>query len=67
MKDTLRALYVDDEPELLDIGKVFLEESGDFSVTTIDSAAAAISLLSKEQFDAIISDYQMPGMEWTTT
>ena len=67
MPDPLRVLYVDDEPGLLEIGKLFLEESRDFSVTTIDSAAAAISLLIKEQFDAIISDYQMPGMQWTTT
>ena len=63
MAEKISVLYVDDEPELLDIGKLFLEESGDFSVTTIDSAVAAISLISNENFDAIISDYQMPGMD----
>jgi len=63
MPDTLRVLYVDDEPDLLDIGKLFLEESGDFSVVTIDSATAALALLKKEFFHAIISDYQMPGMD----
>jgi len=63
MKDTLRILYVDDEPDLLDIGKVFLEQSGDFSVTTIGSAPAALDLLLKEKFDAIVSDYQMPKMD----
>ncbi len=63
MADTLRVLYVDDEPELLEIGKVFLEESGDFSVTIIGSAPAALDLLIKEQFDAIISDYQMPILD----
>jgi len=59
----IRILYVDDEPDLLEIGKMFLELSGDFSVNTIDSASAALELLKKEQFDAIISDYQMPGMD----
>jgi PAS domain S-box-containing protein len=63
MPDTLRVLYVDDEPDLLEIGRVFLEQSGDFSVTTIDSAPAALELLLNEKFDAIISDYQMPGMD----
>jgi len=63
MADTLRVLYVDDEPDLLDICRVFLENIGDFSVATIDSAPAALELLKAEQFDAIISDYQMPGMD----
>jgi PAS domain S-box-containing protein len=63
MADTLRVLYVDDEPDLLNIGKLFLEQAGDFSVATACSASAALELLKKEQFDAIVSDYQMPGMD----
>ena len=62
MVNSLRILYVDDEPGLLEIGKKFLERNGDFLVTPIDSATDALQLLKKEQFDAIISDYQMPGM-----
>ena len=58
-----RILYVDDEPDLLDIGKLFLEESGDFTVTTALSAPEGIRLLEQEKFDAIISDYQMPDMD----
>ncbi len=63
MTGVLRVLYVDDEPGLLEIGKMFLEHTGDFSVKTIDSANSALSLLKNEQFDAIIADYQMPGMD----
>ncbi len=63
MADAIRILYVDDEPDLLWIGKLFLEESGEFSVTTIASASAALELLNKEKFDAIVSDYQMPVMD----
>jgi PAS domain S-box-containing protein len=63
MAATIRVLYVDDESDLLDIGKLFLEESGDFTVTTALSASDAIRLLEQEKFDAIISDYQMPGMD----
>ena len=63
MTDRIRILYVDDEPGLLEIGKMFLERSGDFAVTTTESANAALKLLCEEQFDAIISDYQMPEVD----
>jgi PAS domain S-box-containing protein len=56
-------LYVDDEPGLLEIGKLFLEQSGQFSVDTITSATAALDLLNTRTFDAIISDYQMPDID----
>ena len=60
MTTAIRVLYVDDEPSLLDIGRIFLEQSGDLKVTTAVSAADAIRLLEQERFDVIISDYQMP-------
>ena len=56
-------LYVDDEPGLLEIGKMFLEQGGRFSVETITSAAEALEILRTEHYDAIISDYQMPVMD----
>jgi PAS domain S-box-containing protein len=40
-----------------------LGKAGDFKVTTALSAPEALRLLEKERFDAIISDYQMPGMD----
>jgi PAS domain S-box-containing protein len=63
MMGGIRILYADDEPDLLEIGKVYLEMSGDFSVVTVLSAPAALELLKSERFDAIVSDYQMPGMD----
>ncbi|HWQ66362.1 MAG TPA: PAS domain-containing protein [Methanospirillum sp.] len=59
----ISVLYVDDEPLLLDIGKRFLEMSGNLKVDTFLSASPAIKLLSFSSYDAIISDYQMPGMD----
>ncbi|MDD1683661.1 MAG: response regulator, partial [Methanoregula sp.] len=56
-------LYVDDEPGLLEIGKIFLEQNGQFSVDTITSAPAALALMETKAYDAIISDYQMPDMD----
>ncbi len=58
-----RVLYVDDEPGLLEIGKIYLETFGDFAISTIESAPAALQLLQAEQFDAIIADYLMPVMD----
>ncbi|MEI6840735.1 MAG: PAS domain S-box protein [Methanomicrobiales archaeon] len=63
MSAVIRVLYVDDEPLLLEIAKRYLEKSGDFSVTTISSASAALDLLKTGQFDAVISDYQMPEID----
>ena len=59
MAAELRILFVDDEPTLLDVGKILLEESGNFSVTTVESAFAALELLKNEQFDAIVSDLSL--------
>ena len=56
-------LYVDDEPALLEIGQVFLEGTGEFTVRTVVSGREALDLLGRASFDAIISDYQMPEMD----
>ena len=56
-------LFVDDEPALLGISKIFLEQEGEFVVDTATSAPAALSLLTAKTYDAIVSDYQMPGMD----
>jgi len=59
----ISVLYVDDEPTLLDIGRIFLERSGDFCVKTLTSAQEALDSPDLRSCDAIISDYQMPGMD----
>jgi PAS domain S-box-containing protein len=56
-------LYVDDEPFLLELGKLFLERSRNLTVDTAVSAAEAITKLQSQHYDGIISDYQMPDMD----
>ncbi|WP_220681609.1 response regulator [Methanofollis formosanus] len=56
-------LYVDDEPALLEIGRLFLERSGHLAVETARSAAEAIEKLHSQKYDGIISDFQMPEMD----
>jgi PAS domain S-box-containing protein len=63
MTEPIRVLYVDDDPSLLDLGKIYLEITDDCSVTTLESALDAFDYLEKNLFDAIISDYQMPYMD----
>jgi PAS domain S-box-containing protein len=59
-------LYVDNETGLLEIGKIFLERGEQFSVDTAVSAPDALSLIRAKNYDAIVSDYQMPDMDGIT-
>jgi len=61
MAERYSVLYVDDEPDLLELGRLFLEQTGRFSVSTAGSGLSALEMLKKQPFDAIVSDYQMPG------
>lgn len=56
----ISVLYVDDEPDLLDITKLFLERTGEFTVYTALSVNEGFQILNSHPIDAIISDYQMP-------
>ena len=58
----ISVLYVDDEPALLEIGKLFLERNEDFRVDTVTSAAGALAIIGSGKYDVVISDYLMPGL-----
>jgi PAS domain S-box-containing protein len=59
----IKAIYVDDEPNLLEVIKEYLELDDGITVDTSTSASHVLSQLSKTRYDVIISDYQMPGMD----
>jgi PAS domain S-box-containing protein len=59
-------LYVDDEPALLDVCRLFLEQEGDLTVVTVASVGDALARIATAKFDAIISDYQMPEIDGIT-
>ncbi|PWR76347.1 PAS domain S-box protein [Methanospirillum stamsii] len=63
MEEKIQVLYVDDEPDILLLGKRFLEKTGIYTVKTSNSATKAIKLLKDHSFDVIVSDYKMPGMD----
>lgn len=60
------ALYVDDEPLLLDIGKRFLEKIGTIRVDILESPLEALEKIKTKKYDVIISDYEMPQMNGIT-
>jgi PAS domain S-box-containing protein len=59
----IRVLHVDDEPALLKVAKQCLELQGPFRVDSASSVEEARAKLEKERYDAVVSDYQMPGKD----
>lgn len=58
----IRVLHIDDEPLILEISRIYLERTGDMEITSAASAEQALSLMRCREFDVIVSDYEMPGM-----
>jgi DNA-binding NtrC family response regulator len=56
-----KVLHVDDDPAFLKIAKECLEMQGGFQVEAAGCVEEAMDKLGKEEYDAIVSDYQMPG------
>ena len=59
----IRVLFVDDEPDLLALSRIYLEKGGEMRVETALSAAEAFKLLGNQKFDVIVSDHVMPVMD----
>ena len=57
-----RILYIDDETILLEATTDYLKNYGEFEIDTATSATEALDCLKKGDYDAIISDYEMPEM-----
>lgn len=55
-------LIIDDQQDLLDITRQFLERFGDMSVETARSAKEALARLKDRNFDAIIVDLDLPDI-----
>lgn len=59
---TIRVLLVDDEEEFVETLTQRLEVR-DFDVTTATSGAAALERVEDQEFDLVILDVQMPGVD----
>lgn len=58
-----RVLYVDDEPGLLDLAKIILEQGEDLEIDTEQDPLVALERAASDIYDVIVCDYQMPGMD----
>jgi len=55
-------LLVDDDPDILDIIRLDLEDDPANAVDTSGNAAKAIEKIQERRYDVIITDWRMPGM-----
>ncbi|MCQ1538365.1 PAS domain S-box protein [Methanocalculus taiwanensis] len=62
----IRILYIDDEPALLDLTKLFLEDTGNYTVDVLEDSLEAAEMIMEGDYDAVISDYQMPSKDGIT-
>lgn len=59
---SIRVLHVDDEPDLTDMVAAFLKKENDrFEVASATNVDDGLSRLIDEEFDCVVSDYDMPG------
>jgi len=58
-----RILHVDDEPAILGATKAFIEKNYGFIVESSGSGTEALEKIKENQYDAIVSDYEMPELD----
>lgn len=57
-----RILFVDDEPQLLRMLRLMLLRIPEWDASFVESGEAALALMDHNQFDVVVSDMRMPGM-----
>ncbi|HOJ97036.1 MAG TPA: PAS domain S-box protein [Methanospirillum sp.] len=59
----MSVLFVDDEPSMGDIARIFLEDRlGGCKVTQVTDGDEALEHIHSQRYDAIVADYEMPGL-----
>lgn len=62
LNNQIRVLHVDDEPDFADMATTFLEREDDrFDIETATNASDGVDRLASNDFDCVVSDYDMPG------
>jgi DNA-binding NtrC family response regulator len=60
---TERILVIDDEPDMLMLLRMIIEDNTSYEVETTNNPAEGLKMLTGEAYDLVISDLKMPGMD----
>ena len=58
-----RILVVDDELDMLMLLRMIIEDNSDYPVETTNNPSEALKMLTEKDYDLVISDLKMPGMD----
>ena len=58
-----RILVVDDELDMLMLLRMIIEDNSDYAVETTNNPSEGLKMLTEKDFDLVISDLKMPGMD----
>ena len=64
--NTIKVLHIDDEKDQRYFTKIFLEKSERISVESEEDHRKVITRISEDNYDCLLSDYQMPSMDGIT-
>ena len=59
-----QVLYIDDEPDILELAEIYFAERG-ISIQTAKDGLEALKLYEQKTFPIVVSDARMPGMKGT--
>lgn len=58
-----RVLVIDDELDMLMLLRMIIEDNTDYEVETTNNPSEALKMIRENEYDLIISDLKMPGMD----
>ena len=58
-----RILVIDDEPDMLVLLRMIIEDNTDYAVQTTNNPSEALRMFTEENYDLVITDLKMPGMD----
>ena len=58
-----RILVIDDEPDILVLLRMIIEDNTDYDVETTNNPSEGLKMLTEGNYDLVITDLKMPGMD----